>query len=212
MTKRYLSLLAAPLILGACGATTRPPRPTRRAAPTRSSSRPRRRSARNSTAWGARNGNTALNHTFDGNPTTTQAAKDAWNTNDDPTTWANFTDEIANNLGILDSLDATCGNQLGAGASATADRYDLLAGALADDRLYVNSASGTCTQYFAVEVDALGVLVNDDCGGRAPGYDVIETTYSALAAGLFTGVDDTITADDATHSATTFPFLAAPTS
>jgi hypothetical protein len=154
--------------------------------------------------------NTALNHTFDPDATATQAAKDAWNQDDDPSTWvATFHEEIEGNLGILDSLDSTCGNQFGAAATLDDERYDTLARALADDQLYVNSASGTCTIYLAVEGNALG-LPNTDCGGRTPGYDVIATTYSVLALGALSGFDDDVAADDATTSTSAFPFLADP--
>jgi hypothetical protein len=154
--------------------------------------------------------NTALNHTFDGDATATQAAKDAYNENDDPSTWvAAFAEEMEANLGILDSLDANCGNQFGAAATLNDERYNTLAGALADDKLYVKSDSGTCTQYLAVEGAALGIP-NTDCGGRVPSYDVIETTYSAVAAGALAGVDDNIDAEDVATSATAFPFLGDP--
>ena len=154
--------------------------------------------------------NTALNHTFDGDATATQAAKDAWNQNEDASTWvAAFHEEIEANLGILDSLDSNCGNQFGAGATLNDERYNTLAQALADDQVYVNSASGTCTIYLAVEGNALGIP-NTDCGGRTLGYDVIATTYSVLALGALSGFDDNIAADDATTSTSEFPFFADP--
>jgi hypothetical protein len=154
--------------------------------------------------------NTALNHTFDSDAVATQAAKDAWNQNDDRSTWvATFGEEIEANLAILDSLDTNCGNQLLAGATVDDERYDTLASVLADDQLYVNSASGTCTVYLAVEGNAIGIP-NNDCGGRTPGYDVIATTYSVLAVGALSGVDDGVAADDATTSTSEFPFLADP--
>ncbi len=154
--------------------------------------------------------NTALNHTFDGDADATQAAKDAWNEDDDPSGWAAaFHEEIEANLGILDSLDSTCGNQLLAAPTENDERYNTLAGVLADDRLYVNSGSGTCTIYLAVEANAVGIP-NGDCGGRVPSYDVIGTTYSALALGALSGFDDNVAADDATPSATVFPYFADP--
>lgn len=127
-----------------------------------------------------------------------------------PSSWAGFADEIAASLAIYDALDTVCGNQVLAGADAVAGRYDTLAGALADDRLYVNSAASACGQYLAVELDATGVAPNDDCGGRTPGYDVIDVTYSALAIGAVSGVGDGVSGDDAQQSGDTFPFLAAP--
>src|SRR5262249_26292483 len=74
---------------------------------------------------------------------------DAYKAESDPSKWPAFAAEMAGNLAILDSLDRNCGNQLLAGSSATAGRYDALAGVLADDQLYLNTASGTCQQYLA---------------------------------------------------------------
>jgi Domain of unknown function (DUF4331) len=146
--------------------------------------------------------NTVLIHGFDADMAAKGAAKDAYNAAA-PATWASFKEEIAKNLAILDSLDTNCGNQLRAGATVAAGRYDVLAGVLADDQLYVNTATGTCTQYFAVELGMAG-----DCGGRAPTYDTIDVTLSAVAIGAATGVTDGIDADDKTQSNSAFPFLA----
>ncbi|HET6149639.1 MAG TPA: DUF4331 family protein [Polyangia bacterium] len=146
--------------------------------------------------------NTVLIHGFDSDAAATMAAKDAYNAAA-PATWGSFKAEIAKNLAILDSLDTMCGNQLLAGPTVAAGRYDALAGVLADDQLYVNTATGTCTQYFAVELGMAG-----DCGGRAPTYDTIDVTLSAAAIGMPSGVTDGISADDKTQSKTTFPFLA----
>jgi hypothetical protein len=136
--------------------------------------------------------------------------RDAYNKNGTKSTWtAMHAAEIAKNLAILDGLDATCGNQLLAGPTATAGRYDGLAGALADDQLYVKSGSATCTTYLAVEADATGVLVNNDCGGRKLTYDVVDASYSVLAAGALAGVDDGIAFTGTPASG--FPYLGAPT-
>lgn len=138
-------------------------------------------------------------------------AKDAYNAAG-PSAWSSFAGEIAANLAVYDSLDTDCGNQLlnGVGtATNAADRYMTLAGALADDRLYVNASVATCTQYFAAELTATGVAdLSADCGGRAPSYDVIDVTYSALAVGAISGAGDGIDADDASHDNNVFPFLA----
>ena len=137
--------------------------------------------------------------------------QDEFNGAAEPAQWASmFRSEIASNLAILDSLDRNCGNQLLAGASATAGRYDTLATVLADDRLYVNTASGSCQQYLAVEGNAVGIT-NNDCGGRTPLEDTIDTTYSVLAIGALTGVGDGIANDaDGNASLTAFPFLDRP--
>lgn len=136
---------------------------------------------------------------------------DTYNASADRHSWGDsFSSEIASNLAILDSLDTVCGNQLLAGATATADRYSTLAGILADDRLFVNTASGSCGQYLAVEANAVGIT-NNDCGGRTPLEDTIDTTYSLLAAGVLAGVDDGVAKDaDGTASNSAFPFLATP--
>jgi len=127
-----------------------------------------------------------------------------------PAQWASFAPRIAANLAILDSLDTVCGNQLLAGPDAAPGRYDTLAGVLADDQLYLNTASGTCTQYLAVEANAVGIA-NSDCGGRTLFYDTIDTSYSVLAAGVLSGVGDGIPTDaDGNRSATAFPFLGTP--
>jgi hypothetical protein len=126
--------------------------------------------------------------------------------------WPEFAPDIQANLGIYDGLDGMCGNQFLAGvgtATDSPDRYQALAGALTDDRLWVSVTSTTCTQYLGVELDALGVLPNDDCGGRTLTYDVIDLTYSALAIGAPAGVTDGIDSDDVPPS-DTFPFLAPP--
>jgi hypothetical protein len=156
--------------------------------------------------------NTALNHTFDPNAATKGPAKDAYNQAADPTQWGtSFAPEFAKNLAILDALDATCGNQLLAGPTANATRYAPLAGALSDDELYVDASHGSCAAYLAVEANALGVLANTECGGRTPSMDVIDTSYSVLAAGALSGVGDGINSDaDGVVDITTFPFLAAP--
>ena len=151
--------------------------------------------------------NTALTDPFDLDETSEGMVKDQYNSAA-PADWSSFTGHIKANLAILDGLDRNCGNQLL--ADAAAPRYSVLAGALADDRLYLNAASGTCTTYLAVEANATGVVPNDDCGGRTPPEDVIDETYSLLAAGALSGVTDGVSADDEVHSTTDFPFLAAP--
>ena len=154
--------------------------------------------------------NTALNHTFDANKATKDAAKDAYNKETDATKWAALAGaEFAKNLAILDGLDAVCGNQILAGATPVANRYAGLAGALSDDRVYVNTAGVACTTYLAVEANATGLQANMDCGGRKLDYDVIDASYSTLAKGAFGGVSDGIAADMDTKGAT-FPYLAVP--
>jgi hypothetical protein len=184
--------------------------------------------------------NTALNHTFDLSNTTKQQAKDAYNGEADPTMWATLqlttagdvtVTQFEANLGIIDSLDSDATNSgcssarsdpaveqpLYDGTASGAAAYQGLAGALADDELYVASNVGTCTTYLGVEGAAILQQGVNDCGGRAPTYDVMDISYTALAIGLGpivgggTLVTDGVDNDDAPAADdTTFPFLGAP--
>jgi hypothetical protein len=155
--------------------------------------------------------NTALNHPFDGNKTTKDAAKDTWNGNGTLSNWVStFSAEVQGNLAVLDALDANCGNQLGAGATPVAGRYKTIGDVLSMDRLWINTAATTSTIYLAVEANALGAVPNTDGGGRTLPMDVIDTSYTLLGAGLGgIMIGDGISAD-ADTAGTTFPFLAAP--
>jgi hypothetical protein len=155
--------------------------------------------------------NPALIQSFNTDITAAGMRKDAYN-GAPPANWTNYSADIAGALGIYDSLDLNCGNQFAAAtgtASIAAGAYDALAGVLADDRLYVNTATGTCGVYLGVEANATGIIPNGNCGGRQPADDVIEVTYSALAIGGITGVDDTVVENTQALPAT-FPYLAAP--
>jgi hypothetical protein len=137
--------------------------------------------------------------------------KDAYNAASDPATWESVplpggrtvVDEIAANLAIFDVLDkgnmdipgATgCQNQLYyngnpmAGGTPGPMSYRELAKILADDMLYVNTDQQTCTAYLALELQVVRSGNNAEapmqCGGRSPTADVIDSTYSALIAGL----------------------------
>lgn len=130
-----------------------------------------------------------------------------------PATAARFVPEIEKTLGLYDGFDGKCGNQLLASTKVTgAGRYHELATLLADDRLWVNSASGVCTQLFAVELAQLAgrSALKKDCGGRTPTYSAANVYRSLLADGTSTGIDDGLSRDEREHSSTTFPFLAAP--
>lgn len=154
---------------------------------------------------------TALMETFNGDSTSKGAGKDAYNAAG-PAAWPTFASDFEGSLAILDSLDTVCGNQLLADDSNPNGRYAALAGILADDQLYVNTASGECGVYLGLEAEVVGALAAGEgkCGGRMPADDIIDRSYSVLAAGVLTGVDDTIAADDCSFSAT-FPFLCTPT-
>jgi hypothetical protein len=159
--------------------------------------------------------NTALTDPFDIETTSENDVKDAYNAASDPTKWAaSFQSEIEQNLAIINGLDANCENQLAESPTKTdggTSRYSALGGVLVDDELYVNTAATTCGQYLAVEANATGIVPNADCGGRTLSYDVIDTTYSALAIGALSGVGDGVSEDDhADKQTATFPFLAPP--
>jgi hypothetical protein len=130
-----------------------------------------------------------------------------------PATSSEFIPEIQRALGIYDGFDGKCGNGLMANDSDDIDvRYGPLAIVLADDRLWVNSASTTCTQLFAVELANLAGRrdLRQDCGGRTPNYSAANIYRSLLVAGTTSGIDDGLTRDERKHSDSVFPFLAAP--
>jgi len=130
-----------------------------------------------------------------------------------PDTSAQFIPEIQKALGLYDAFDGHCGNQLLADKKTeTSMRYRAMATVLADDRIWVNSASGVCTQLFAVELASLTGRkdLRNDCGGRTPNYDAVNVYRSVLVDGTNTSVDDGVHSDEKVHSATEFPFLAAP--
>lgn len=152
---------------------------------------------------------TATVATFEANMAAKDAKKNAYN-GAAPAMWTSFAGDIETSLAILDSLDGTCGNQLA--ADQTSNRYNFLAGVLADDQLYVNSMATECGVYLGLEAEVLGVVQAGEgkCGGRVPMDDVIDRSYSVLAVGALMGVTDGVPMDAETHSVANFPFLAAP--
>ncbi len=158
--------------------------------------------------------NTALNHTFDPDTSdggTKGTAKDKYNTDKAAAGWvAAYQPQFAGNLAIYDSLDSVCGNQPYAQADGGADRYKTLSSVLAGDKLWVNTGSTTCTTYLAVELNATGVVVNTDCGGRKLAYDVIDTTYSVVSGVGLSGFGDTIGPNATKTGGATFPYLSDP--
>jgi hypothetical protein len=124
--------------------------------------------------------------------------------------WNSFVADLAATLAIYDGFDGRCGNQWLAPRPATAAaRYGKLARLLADDRLWVNSASKSCHRYLAAEFNQLGTA-NHDCGGRTPNYDAVDVFRSLLVMGKPHGVDDGVARDEREHSDAQFPFLAPP--
>jgi hypothetical protein len=130
-----------------------------------------------------------------------------------PATGAQFIAEMERTLGIYDGFDGKCGNQLLADPKAASpERYRALATVLADDRLWINSESSICGEFFSVEFtqlagDASKVFY---CGGRTPNDDAIDVYRSALSMGQAQGIDDGVDRDERRHSISDFPFLAAP--
>jgi len=162
--------------------------------------------------------NTALTQTFNPDSAASSARKDAYNAEDDTSQWSSFTPDFAASLAILDSLDTDssagtgCGTQLAVGpptAPGGDTRYDALAGVLADDQLYIDSTTNACVAYLGVEAETLGVVEEGGCGGRTPQYDVIDDTYSVLAAGALSGVSDGVDENEEGFL-DEFPFLAPP--
>lgn len=124
-----------------------------------------------------------------------------------------FLPNIETSLAILDGIDRRCGNQLLADAAPGQRRYQPLATALDDDQLYVRSDRVAASSlYLGVEAEAVGLVQpgQGSGGGRVPGDDVVERSYSALVAGQFFGIDDGVAADDADHDIDVFPFIAEP--
>jgi len=154
---------------------------------------------------------TGLIHSFNPDAASKAAGKMSFN-QATPSSWQDHASEVAKNLAIMDGLDTVCGNQLLAAKEGGADRYKTLASVLMDDQIYVDTSRGVCGQYLGLEAELVGALPEGKggCGGRTLTDDVIETTYSVLAIGALSGLDDTLTSDGAAHSNKRFPFLAAP--
>jgi hypothetical protein len=129
-----------------------------------------------------------------------------------PATSAGFIADLQKTLAFQDSLDGKCGNQVLAAAEETPARYLPLAKLFAEDRLWVNSASTVCTQFFAVELANLAGdrSLSTDCGGRSPTYDAPNVWRSLLVAGMTRGITDGLHQDEHPPSATQYPFLAPP--
>ncbi|MBV8761484.1 MAG: hypothetical protein JO257_29575 [Deltaproteobacteria bacterium] len=120
--------------------------------------------------------------------------------------------------GAINTQDG-CGNQAFHDPNLMMFGYVPLATVLADDELYLETSKSNCAGYLAVEfyTQVLGLAVSNSCGGRAPSYDVIDTTYTLAAIGVKGFNPNTFapafgdTVDAHTDiSDTAFPFLGAP--
>jgi hypothetical protein len=177
----------------------------------------------------------ALIGTFAAPEATRTAVKDAYNVASDPATWKTATlpplpaastieRELAANLAVFDAIDrglsitkSGCGNAYT--GAATPMSYLATADLLADDQLYVDTSKPTCTVYFDLEIEqaSAGSFIHQTCGGRTLTHDVIDMSYSVLAASTL-GLDpannfapkigDGVAAH--TDISTTFPFLGPP--
>jgi hypothetical protein len=169
---------------------------------------------------------TALISAFEATQATKDTAKNEYNANATQSGWVaayGTPGKMGGHLAIYDGLDVAavpgdgCGNQLLAkdggllSNNTNAGVYGTLAGVLADDRLWMNTAGTAATAYLGVEGNAVGLAgLTMERGGRTLTYDVIDITYSAVAIGAFSGVTDAIAADATKTGGTTFPYLAAP--
>ena len=168
--------------------------------------------------------NTALNHVFDSDAGSAGAAKDTYNADKTIAGWSTaYAPEFMKNLPVFDALDSFvdgggCGNQAAYGKVTTPSPYAALAGLAADDQLYMDTSKSTCKQYLGVELNAINLLPNSDCGGRTLTEDVIDSTYGAVSGAfgvndagvLVSAATDGIGPVASKTSGTTFPYLAAP--
>jgi hypothetical protein len=158
--------------------------------------------------------NTALNKVLTTDAAVKQAGKDAYNHDTTTSNWATqYGAEFAGNLAVFDGLDNDCGNQLLYTPTDSGSPYGTLAGALSSDWLIVDTTKTACG-YLGVEAPILG-LGAGNCGGRKLTDDVIDLSYSGLAAGTsgFPGgapaVGDDVASNDSAFT-DTFPYLAVP--
>jgi len=148
--------------------------------------------------------NTALYHSFDANAATAGAAKDTYNADSLRPHWTSYQPELEKSLAIFDAIDGTCGNQASYNAG-----YSALSSYFVDDALWVNTESPACDTYLGVELNALAIQTNADCGGRTLTENAIDVTYNLLVSGQVTGLTNGVTQGSATPS-DTFPYLASP--
>lgn len=124
-----------------------------------------------------------------------------------------FVKPIAKGVALYDGFDGRCGDAMLIDRKAPPEkRYWRMARLLADDRLWVNSRSGRCTELLAVERAALNgeTRLAMDCGGRTTGYDSVNAYRSLIVNGTPRSMDDGVHVDDRVHSPSIFPFLAEP--
>lgn len=148
--------------------------------------------------------NTALVAPLETNATLKTAKKDKYNQASNPMTWATtnldaavptnvIVREFANNIAVFDVLDKGlgtvpdpdgCGNAALYTGPAGPNSYINLAGVLADDELYLDTTKGSCAIYLSLEVEVAAGVPHTQCGGRTLTMDVVDFSYSLLAAGV----------------------------
>lgn len=135
------------------------------------------------------------------------ATQDRYNQDGDAATWVTrWAPALAESIAIYDGLDGTCGNSLQ--ADLTQPRYSTLSRLLANDALHLDASAGSCRDnYLAVESKAFGASIID-CGGRTLQADVIDTTYSVITTGAYSGVTDGV--GFSANVSSDFPFLGVP--
>lgn len=135
------------------------------------------------------------------------AVRDVYNRASDPATWAttvistNVTieTEMEKNLAVFDAFDIGLTNVANAGCGnalryltpplppGPTSSYRVAGGVFADDELYLDTAFTSCPIYLALEFELATAGPNTEphttCGGRMPSHDVVDMTYSMLAAG-----------------------------
>jgi hypothetical protein len=90
------------------------------------------------------------------------------------------------------TVTESCGNQVlyngGAGGAPATDSYKAMADVLAADELWLDTTKTDCEFYLAVEfgfvLSHMPTGGNMTCGGRAPQYDVVDFSLSAIALGI----------------------------
>ena len=181
--------------------------------------------------------NTALNATFFDAATPAKAKKDAYNAAPTASAWSTtevatgvtVVAEFAKNLAVLDIIDKNsptipnpdgCGNGALYQGPPSVTSYAQLGTVLSDDQLFVDTTKSSCGFYLSLEVEVAtgGTVVHTQCGGRTLSHDVVDVSYSLLAAGT-SGFDaangfaprvtDGVPVHDDVDDAA-FPFLGAP--
>lgn len=170
---------------------------------------------------------------------TRDAMRDEYNRAADPAAWRTtllrpsltIEDELELSLAKFDAIDKGfmvsgqtqplpgCENGFRYSQPVRPDSYQIAAALFADDQLYIDTGKQTCGTYLALEIELAsgGFPPHAACGGRTPSHDVVDVTYSVIAAGLdglemangFSGlIRDGVTAHADIKA--TFPFLGAP--